>query len=32
MLGGELQYGEYELKDGKTLDDTRVQFSTKYMF
>jgi hypothetical protein len=32
MLGGELQYGEYEHKDGKTLDDTRVQFSTKYMF
>jgi hypothetical protein len=32
MLGGELQYGEYEHKDGKTLDDTRVQFTTKYMF
>ena len=32
MVGGELQYGEYELKDGKTLDDTRVQFSAKYMF
>jgi len=32
MLGGELQHGEYEHKDGKTLDDTRVQFSTKYMF
>ena len=32
MLGGELQYGEYEHKDGKTLDDTRMQFSAKYMF
>lgn len=32
MVGGELQYGEYEQKGGKTADDTRVQFSFKYMF
>jgi hypothetical protein len=32
MFGGELQYGEYEHKDGTKLDDTRMQFSAKYMF
>lgn len=32
MYGGELQYGEYKQKDGKTADDTRVQFSFKFMF
>lgn len=32
MIGGELQYGEYEEKDGTTRDDTRVQFSFKYNF
>ena len=32
MYGAELQYGEYEQKDGKTRDDTRVQFSFKFMF
>lgn len=32
MIGGELQYGEFEQKDGKTADDTRVQFSFKYTF
>ena len=32
MLGGELQYGEFEEKGGATRDDTRVQFTAKYMF
>ena len=32
MLGGELQYGEYEEKGGVTRDDTRMQFTAKYMF
>ncbi len=32
MYGAELQYGEYEQKDGKTRDDTRVQFSFKFKF
>ena len=32
MIGGELQYGEYEQKDGQTRDDTRVQVSFKYKF
>jgi hypothetical protein len=32
MVGGELQYGEYEQKDGQTRDDTRVQVSFKYKF
>ena len=32
MLGGELQYGEFEEKGGASRDDTRVQFTAKYMF
>ena len=32
MVGGELQYGEYEQKGGNTADDTRLQISLKYMF
>ncbi|KPJ96374.1 MAG: hypothetical protein AMJ53_00900 [Gammaproteobacteria bacterium SG8_11] len=32
MVVGELQYGKYEQKDGKTRDDTRVQVSFKYNF
>jgi len=32
MLGVELQYGQFEQKDGKTADDTRMQFTSKYMF
>lgn len=32
MIGGELQYGEYEQLDGVKADDTRAQFSMKYMF
>lgn len=30
MIGGELLWGDLELKDGSTQDDTRVQFSVKY--
>ena len=32
MIGGELMYGELELKDGSTADDTRMQMSFKYSF
>jgi hypothetical protein len=32
MYGAELQYGEYEQKDGQTRDDTRVQVTFKYKF
>ncbi len=32
MVGGELVYGELELKDGSEADDTRFQMSFKYSF
>ena len=32
MVGGELVYGELELKDGSEADDTRLQMSFKYNF
>jgi len=32
MVGGELQYGKYEQKDGTTVDDTRMQVSFKFKF
>jgi hypothetical protein len=32
MMGGELQWGDRENKDGYTSDDFRVQFSAKYNF
>ncbi|MGD8577138.1 MAG: DcaP family trimeric outer membrane transporter [Thiohalophilus sp.] len=32
MVGGELQYGEYEQLDGTTRDDTRMQVSFKFKF
>ena len=30
LIGGEVLWGDLELKDGSTQDDTRVQFSVKY--
>ena len=30
MIGGELLWGDLEVKDGDTQDDVRVQFSVKY--
>ena len=32
VAGGELLWGRLELKDGKTFNDTRVQFSGQYKF
>jgi hypothetical protein len=32
MIGGELVYGELELRDGTEADDTRLQMSFKYSF
>jgi hypothetical protein len=32
MVGGELVYGELELRDGSKADDTRLQMSFKYSF
>ena len=32
IAGGELLWGRLELKDGKTFNDTRVQFSGQYKF
>jgi hypothetical protein len=32
MVGGELQYGERELNDGSSGDDTRFQMTFKFSF